>query len=144
MTWWMWVALGLVLGAIELATPGGFFVIFFGVAALVVGLAELAGLGLPAWGQWLAFPILAIVALRLFRKPLLARLQPAGAATVDSMVERARGAGGGDRARTARPRRAARHALERAQRRGHGRRRRTALPRRRRQRPSTRHPSGVR
>ena len=34
MTWWLWVALGLVLGAIELATPGGFFVIFFGVVML--------------------------------------------------------------------------------------------------------------
>ncbi len=86
MTWWLWVALGLVLGAIELATPGGFFVIFFGVAAVIVGLAELAGLGLPAWGQWLAFPILAIVALRLFRQPLLSRLQPATVAPVDSMV----------------------------------------------------------
>jgi len=86
MTWWLWVTLGLVLGAIELATPGGFFVIFFGVAAVVVGLAELAGLGLPAWGQWLAFPILALVALRLFRKPLLAKLQPASSAPVDSMV----------------------------------------------------------
>ena len=86
MTWWLWVALGLVLGAIELATPGGFFIIFFGVGALVVGLAELAGLGLPAWGQWLAFPVLAIVALRLFRRPLLARLQPAAAAPVDSLV----------------------------------------------------------
>jgi hypothetical protein len=80
------VTLGLVLGAIELATPGGFFVIFFGVAAVVVGLAELSGLGLPAWGQWLAFPILALVALRLFRKPLLAKLQPASGAPVDSMV----------------------------------------------------------
>jgi membrane protein implicated in regulation of membrane protease activity len=86
MTWWLWVALGLVLGAIELATPGGFFVIFFGVAAVVVGLAELAGLGLPAWGQWLAFPILAIVALRLFRKPLLARLQSDTVSDVDPIV----------------------------------------------------------
>ena len=86
MTWWLWVALGLVLGAIELATPGGFFVIFFGVAAVAVGLGELAGLGLPAWGQWLAFPVLAIVALRIFRRPLLARLQPAQSVTVDSMV----------------------------------------------------------
>jgi hypothetical protein len=86
MTWWLWVTLGLVLGAIELATPGGFFVIFFGVAAVAVGLGELAGLGLPAWAQWLAFPILALVALRLFRKPLLAKLQPAAGAPVDSMV----------------------------------------------------------
>ena len=86
MTWWSWVALGLVLGAIELATPGGFFIVFFGVAALVVGLVQLAGVDLPAWGQWLAFPVLAIVALRLFRRPLLARLQPAEASDVDSMV----------------------------------------------------------
>jgi hypothetical protein len=86
MTWWLWVALGLVLGAIELATPGGFFVIFFGVGAVVVGLAELAGVDLPLWGQWLAFPILAIVALRLFRRPLLARLQPTTGSAVDSMV----------------------------------------------------------
>ena len=86
MTWWLWVALGLVLGAIELATPGGFVVIFFSVGALAVGLAELAGLGLPAWGQWLAFPILAVVALRLFRKPLLARLQSGAAGDVDPIV----------------------------------------------------------
>lgn len=86
MTWWLWVALGLVLSAIEMATPGGLFVIFFGVAGIIVGLAELAGLGLPAWGQWLAFLVLALVALRLFRKPLLAKLQPASAAPVDSMI----------------------------------------------------------
>ena len=65
---------------------GTFGLIFFGVGAILVGLAELVGLGLPAWGQWLAFPILAIVALRLFRRPLLAWLQPAGTDTVDSMV----------------------------------------------------------
>ena len=86
MTWWFWVALGLVLSAIELATPGGFFVIFFGVAALAIGIAEVAGLGLPVWGQWLAFPVLALIALRLFRQPLLKWLQPAASAPVDSLV----------------------------------------------------------
>ena len=141
MTWWLWVTLGLVLGAIELATPGGFFVIFFGVAAVAVGLAELAGLGLPAWGQWLAFPILALVALRLFRKPLLAQaaagLQRAGGLDGD----RGRRAGRRDRARSARPRRAARHALGGAQRVADGGHRRTTVPGRRRQRSSARHPS---
>lgn len=86
MTWWFWVALGLVLSAIELATPGGFFIIFFGVAALAVGLVQLAGLELPAWAQWLAFPVLALVALRLFRQPLLKWLQPAAANAVDAIV----------------------------------------------------------
>src|SRR5262245_23933866 len=86
MTWWFWVALGLVLGAIELATPGGFFIIFFGVAAVVVGLVQLVGLELPAWAQWLAFPTVALAALRLFRRPLLAWLQPSAVGDVDSLV----------------------------------------------------------
>ena len=77
MTGWMWIALGLVLAAIELATPGGFFIIFFGVGAVVVGLMELAGLLDCRPGRsGCAFPIVALVALRLFRQPLLARLQP--------------------------------------------------------------------
>jgi membrane protein implicated in regulation of membrane protease activity len=75
MAGWMWIALGLVLAAIELATPGGFFIIFFGVGAVAVGLLRLVGLLEPAWAQWLAFPIVALVALRFFRQPLLARLQ---------------------------------------------------------------------
>ena len=86
MTGWMWIAMGLVLAAIELATPGGFFIIFFGVGAAVVGLLRLAGLFEPAWQQWLAFPILALVSLRLFRQPLLARLQGRDTGEVDSLV----------------------------------------------------------
>jgi membrane protein implicated in regulation of membrane protease activity len=74
MTWWFWVVLGLVLGAIELATPGGFFVIFFAIAALAVGALVLAGTAGPSWVQWLLFPIIAIVTLRLFRQPLLGKL----------------------------------------------------------------------
>jgi membrane protein implicated in regulation of membrane protease activity len=86
MTGWMWIALGLVLAAIELATPGGFFVIFFGVGAVMVGLLRAAGFLEPAWSQWLAFSIVALVALRLFRQPLLARLQTRDSGQVDSIV----------------------------------------------------------
>ena len=86
MTAWTWIALGLVLAAIELATPGGFFVIFFGVGAVVVGLLRLVGLLEQPWTQWLAFSVMAIGALRLFRRPLLARLQPNNQAAVDSIV----------------------------------------------------------
>jgi membrane protein implicated in regulation of membrane protease activity len=78
--------MGLVLAAIELATPGGFFIIFFGVGAVVVGLMRLAGLFEPAWQQWLAFPIVALLSLRLFRQPLLARLQGRDSGEVDSVV----------------------------------------------------------
>jgi inner membrane protein len=87
MTWWIWIAFGIVLAAIELATPGGFFVIFFGVAALIVGGLALAGIVEQAWIQWLIFSAMAVIALRLFRKPLLARLQSHGPAhEVDSVI----------------------------------------------------------
>ena len=71
MAWWMWVLGGLALFAFELLTPGGFFVIFFGVGALAVGL--LAGLGIveAGWVEWLLFSAISIVSLLLFRKPLL-------------------------------------------------------------------------
>ena len=74
MTWWFWIVLGLILSAIELATPGGFFIVFFGVSAIAVGLLALAGFGGPVWVQWLLFPIFAVAALRLFRRPMMNRL----------------------------------------------------------------------
>ena len=75
MTWWYWVVLGLTLAAIELATPGGFYVIFFAVAALAVGGLRFAGVVQTAWIEWLLFPVIALVTLRLFRQPLLGRMQ---------------------------------------------------------------------
>jgi inner membrane protein len=87
MTWWFWVVLGLVLGAIELATPGGFFVVFFAIGALAVGGLALAGIAGAAWVQWLLFPLIAIVTLRLFRQPLLGKLGMGGhGAEMDSLV----------------------------------------------------------
>ena len=88
MLWWLWLLLGLLLAGLELLTPGGFFVIFFGVAALVVGV--LAGLDLagPVWLQWLLFSLLSVVSLLCFRSPLLARMGRGTAAgsSVDSLV----------------------------------------------------------
>ncbi|MEQ1758922.1 MAG: NfeD family protein [Vicinamibacterales bacterium] len=86
MSWWLWIVLGLVLAAIELMTPGGFFVIFFGVSAIVVGLLDVAGIAAAPWLQWLLFPVLAVVALRLFRKPLLAMLNTGEPTAVDSLI----------------------------------------------------------
>ena len=40
----MWLAAGLVLVVAELATPGGFVIIFFGIGALAVGALALLGL----------------------------------------------------------------------------------------------------
>lgn len=71
MTWWLWILLGLVLLGLELSTPGGFFIAFFGAGALVVGILTGAGIVGPVWLQWLLYSILSIVFLLLFRRPLL-------------------------------------------------------------------------
>lgn len=62
---------GFVLLGLEILTPGGFYVLFFGVGAVVVGV--LAGLGVsgPSWTQWLIFSVVSIVSLALFRGPLV-------------------------------------------------------------------------
>ena len=75
MVWWYWMFLGLALLGIEMVTPGGFYILFFGLAALIVG--SLAGLGFAQaeWLQWLLFSGLAILSLLVFRGPLLGWLK---------------------------------------------------------------------
>jgi membrane protein implicated in regulation of membrane protease activity len=87
MLWWHWIVLGLVLAALEMASAGGFFIIFFGAGAIVVGLLTLVDLAGPLWVQWLLFSALSLVALALFRNPLL-RWMRAGMPTtpIDSLT----------------------------------------------------------
>ncbi len=87
MVWWYWMLIGLVLLGAEMITPGGFYILFFGLAALVVG--SLTGLGLveAEWLQWLSFSGLAVLSLLIFRGPLLAwiKTQEVESPAVDSM-----------------------------------------------------------
>ena len=73
MSWWLWVVIGILLVGIELLSPGGFYVIFFGLAALLVGALRGLGLADPAWLQWLLFSVLAVGSLLLFRQRLVKR-----------------------------------------------------------------------
>jgi hypothetical protein len=75
MQWWLWLVLGLVLVGIELLTPGGFFVIFFGAAAILLGVLGGLGLSGPMWLQWLLFSALSILSLVFFRAPLMRRFR---------------------------------------------------------------------
>ena len=119
MQWWHWAVLGLVLGLLELATPGGFFILFFGVGAL---------LGRPA-ARCSASAVRCGCSGCCSRS---SRSSPSSSsairccaacaprsppAPIDSLTRRRRGRQGGHPARRGRPRRAARHGLERAQRR---------------------------
>jgi membrane protein implicated in regulation of membrane protease activity len=75
MLWWHWLVLGLILVALEMAASGGFYVIFFGIAALAVAglhVLEIAG---PVWVQLFLFSAISVMSLLFFRGPLLTWMQ---------------------------------------------------------------------
>jgi inner membrane protein len=86
MIWWGWIVLGLGLLLAELATPGGFYLFFFGISSLLVGLLDVFGIAAPAWMQWFLFTVLALITLKLFRKPLLRRFREPEGRVVDSLL----------------------------------------------------------
>ena len=71
MAWWIWVLVGLGLLTAELVTPGGFFAIFFGIAALAVGVLVALGVVPSEAMQWLLFSVLSVVGVVLFRQPIM-------------------------------------------------------------------------
>jgi membrane protein implicated in regulation of membrane protease activity len=87
MTWWLWAFLGLFLLGSEIVTPGGFYMLFFGIGALVVG--ALVGLGMiqSEWMSWLLFSVFSVASLVLLRPPLrrLMTADRGNASSVDTM-----------------------------------------------------------
>ncbi|QOY91435.1 NfeD family protein [Paludibaculum fermentans] len=75
MTWWAWLVIGLLLLAGEILTPGGFYLIFFGVAALLVGLVKMLGFEFGLALEGLLFVAASVAGLMFFRKPLLERFR---------------------------------------------------------------------
>ena len=87
MAWWMWLVGGLGLVALELATPSGFFVMFFGVGALVTGLAAGAGLVTGDVAPWVLFTVASVLSLLLFRGKIQKLVEHSGPRKpVDSLV----------------------------------------------------------
>ena len=84
--WWHWLVLGLVFLVGELATAGGFYLIFFGLAAVLVGTFAFLGMEHTAV-QLVVFSGLAVAGLTLFRVRLLRWLQiDPQAPSVDQLV----------------------------------------------------------
>ena len=85
MSWALWVIFGVGLLVFEILTPGGFFTVFFGVAAFVV--AVLVSLGVLGSGpaQWLTFVVLGTGMILAFR-PMLRRKAEGSPAKVDQIV----------------------------------------------------------
>jgi membrane protein implicated in regulation of membrane protease activity len=76
----------LVLLFVELTGAGGFFFVFFGGTAILVGTLVGVGLGGPEWWQWLLFASVSLVSAILFRPRLVHRFRPhSSSADIDSL-----------------------------------------------------------
>lgn len=79
MPWWGWIILGaLLFGSELLLIDVAFYLVFLGLAAILVGLVGLFGMTLPLWGQWLLFAALAALSMPLFRKRLYQKVRAGG------------------------------------------------------------------
>jgi inner membrane protein len=86
MDWWIWLLLGLLLLLAELLTPGGFYIIFFGIGAIVVGILAGFQFAGPPWFQYILFSLVSVTALWLFREKLLQLTRAAPSESVDNLV----------------------------------------------------------
>ena len=76
MPWWGWLSIGIILMGMELtAVDAAFYLIFVGAAAVCVGIIGLTGVELPVSGQLLAFAVLAVMSMVLFRGKLYDRIR---------------------------------------------------------------------
>jgi membrane protein implicated in regulation of membrane protease activity len=83
MLWWHWLVVGLALVALEMAAAGGFYVIFFGVAALLIAGLSFLGISGALWFELLLFSVFGVGALLVFRNPLMRWINPPGAGRDD-------------------------------------------------------------
>jgi len=74
MAWWIWVVVGGAFLVAEVVISTDFYLVFLGVAAIVLGLLGLFGLHLPTWGQFLLFAALAAVLSYLYQRRWKPRL----------------------------------------------------------------------
>lgn len=77
MVWWIWIILGALLLVAEVIITTDFYIVFFGVAAVLVGVIGLLGLDLPNFAQFLLFAVLSVAGLVLYRSRLKQRWQSA-------------------------------------------------------------------
>jgi membrane protein implicated in regulation of membrane protease activity len=76
MQWWAWIAVGALLLGLELTLiSADFYLVFLGVAALVMGILNLAGFSIAVWLQWLVFAALAAFSMVTFRRWVYDRLR---------------------------------------------------------------------
>ena len=86
MDWWIWILLGFLLLLAELVTPGGFYILFFGLGAIAVGLLAAFESAGPTWFQFVLFSIISVLSLLFFRKKLLEQTRGPSTDRVDTYI----------------------------------------------------------
>ena len=76
MPWWAWLIAGIVLMVVELAAIDlSFYLVFLGVAAVLVGIAVLGDPMLSVEAQWILYGVLAVASMVFFRRKVYERLR---------------------------------------------------------------------
>jgi membrane protein implicated in regulation of membrane protease activity len=88
MEWWLWVIAGLALLGLEVLIPGLIIFLFFGAAAIILGVLKGIGVAGPVWFQWVLFSLLSVISLLTLRGPILRRLarKDDGTPDIDSLL----------------------------------------------------------
>ena len=87
MDWWVWVVAGFALFTLELLSPGGFYLFFFGCGALAVSLLTAFDWAGPTWLQGVLFTFLSLFSVLFFRPLIMNKMQTgSGDVEVDSLV----------------------------------------------------------
>ena len=74
MAWWSWILFGTLLFATELLLVDlELYLIFIGVAAIVVGLVDLGDMPWQPWGEWLTFAVASAISVAILRRQRLQR-----------------------------------------------------------------------
>ncbi len=85
MEWWQWMVIGgLLLGAELVGLEAQFYLLFIGVSAVLVGLADLVGMSMPLWAQVGLFGVLSLAFLYAFRKKMYDKIRSPGGGFGDS------------------------------------------------------------
>jgi membrane protein implicated in regulation of membrane protease activity len=87
MSWWVWTLFGLFLLILEVFSPGGFYIMFFGIGGILVGTVVGVGWVATPWVEWLLFSVVSLTTLAVLRRPIVKHLTPTGdRGRVDSFV----------------------------------------------------------
>ena len=79
MPWWAWVIAGIVLMVVELAAvDAAFYLVFLGIAAVIVGIVVLGDPTLAIGIQWILYGVLALASMLFFRRKLYERMRGRG------------------------------------------------------------------